>query len=358
MICGIVGASDFAWFYIAFPPSILMPLFLQIFPSPWRAVLAIFSCAAAQSVIAAAPAVTTAYPAKPIRIVVPFAPGGGTDLMARAIAVRYTETWGQPVIVDNRSGGGGNIGTDIVAKAPADGHTLLFNTNATIVINPHLGKISFDPINDFAPVTQAAVLPFALLLHPSVPAKSVAELVALVRAKPGEFNYGSSGNGGGAHLAGESLRTMAKLSMTHVPYKGASPALVALLGGEVRFMFVSILTATPLIDSGKVRVIGVSSKKRSPSLPNVPAVGETPGLAGFESDLWYGLLAPAKTPPTIVDKLYQETRRILLLAEIRNRFEPSGTSIVGNSPAEFTKIIKDDYARWAGVIKAAGVKLE
>ena len=356
MICGIVGASDFAWFYIAFPPSILMPLFLQIFPSPWRAVLAIFSCAAAQSVIAAAPAVTTAYPAKPIRIVVPFAPGGGTDLMARAIAVRYTETWGQPVIVDNRSGGGGNIGTDIVAKAPADGHTLLFNTNATIVINPHLGKISFDPINDFAPVTQAAVLPFALLLHPSVPAKSVAELVALVRAKPGEFNYGSSGNGGGAHLAGESLRTMAKLSMTHVPYKGASPALVALLGGEVRFMFVSILTATPLIDSGKVRVIGVSSKKRSPSLPNVPAVGETPGLAGFESDLWYGLLA--KTPPTIVDKLYQETRRILLLAEIRNRFEPSGTSIVGNSPAEFTKIIKDDYARWAGVIKAAGVRLE
>ena len=358
MICGIVGASDFAWFYIAFPPSILMPLFLQIFPSPWRAVLAIFSCAAAQSVIAAAPAVTTAYPAKPIRIVVPFAPGGGTDLMARAIAVRYTETWGQPVIVDNRSGGGGNIGTDIVAKAPADGHTLLFNTNATIVINPHLGKISFDPINDFAPVTLAAVLPFALLLHPSVPAKSVAELVALVRAKPGEFNYGSSGNGGGAHLAGESLRTMAKLSMTHVPYKGASPALVALLGGEVRFMFVSILTATPLIDSGKVRVIGVSSKKRSPSLPNVPAVGETPGLAGFESDLWYGLLAPAKTPPTIVDKLYQETRRILLLAEIRNRFEPSGTSIVGNSPAEFTKIIKDDYARWAGVIKAAGVRLE
>ena len=358
MICGIVGASDFAWFYIAFPPSILMPLFLQIFPSPWRAVLAIFSCAAAQSVIAAAPAVTTAYPAKPIRIVVPFAPGGGTDLMARAIAVRYTETWGQPVIVDNRSGGGGNIGTDIVAKAPADGHTLLFNTNATIVINPHLGKISFDPINDFAPVTQAAVLPFALLLHPSVPAKSVAELVALVRAKPGEFNYGSSGNGGGAHLAGESLRTMAKLSMTHVPYKGASPALVALLGGEVRFMFVSILTATPLIDSGKVRVIGVSSKKRSPSLPNVPAVGETPGLAGFESDLWYGLLAPAKTPPTIVDKLYHETRRILLLAEIRNRFEPSGTSIVGNSPAEFTKIIKDDYARWAGVIKAAGVRLE
>ena len=182
--------------------------------------------------------------------------------------------------------------------------------------------------------------------------------MALIKTKPGEFNYGSSGNGGGAHLAGESLRTMAKLDMTHVPYKGASPALVALLGGEVKFMFVSILAATPLIESGKVRVIGVSSKKRSPSLPTVPAVAETPGLAGFESDLWYGLLAPAKTSPAIVDKLYQETRRILFLPDVRNRFEPSGTNIVGNSPAEFAKIIKDDFARWAGVIKAAGVRME
>ncbi len=300
----------------------------------------------------------TAYPARPIRMIVPFAPGGGTDIMARAIAARYTERWGQPVIVDNRAGGGGNIGTDIVAKAPADGYTLLFNTNATIVINPHLNKISFDPLRDFAPVTQAAVLPFALLLHPAVPAKSVADLLALIKNKPGEFNYGSSGNGGGAHLAGESLRTMAKLTMTHIPYKGAAPALIALLGGEVKFMFVSILTATPLIESGKARIIGVSSKKRSPSLPNVPAVAETPGLAGFESDLWYGMLAPAKTPPAIVDKLHQETRRILYLPEVRHRFEPSGTSMVGNTPDEFSKIIKDDYARWASVIQAANIKMD
>ncbi len=331
-------------------------------PCPlWRALASAMLCIATQHAFAAAPVTPAApvtYPAKPIRIVVPFAPGGGTDIMARAIGVRYTEAWGQPVIVDNRAGGGGNIGTDIVAKAPADGHTLLFNTNATIVINPHLGKISFDPLKDFAPVTQAAVLPFALLLHPSVPAKSVAELLSLIRAKPGEFNYGSSGNGGGAHLAGESLRTMAKLNMTHVPYKGAAPALVALIGGEVKFMFVSILTATPLIESGKVRVIGVSSKKRSPALPNVPAVAESPGLAGFESDLWYGMLAPAKTSPGIIDKLYQETRRMLLLPEVRNRFEPSGTSIVGNSPAEFEKVIKDDFARWGTVIKAAGIKVE
>ena len=308
--------------------------------------------------IALAQVTQIAYPVKPIRMIVPFPPGGGTDLMARAIAVRYTESWGQPVIVDNRAGGGGNIGTEVAARAPADGYTLLFNTNATIVINPHLGKIPFDPLRDFAPVTQAAVLPYTLLLHPAVPAKSVAELVALIRAKPGEFNYGSSGNGGGAHLAGESLRTMAKLDMTHIPYKGASPALVALLGGEVKFMFISILAATPLIESGKVRVIGVSSPKRSPSLPQVPAVAETPGLAGFESDLWYGLLAPAKTPPATVDKLYRETRRILFLPEVRNRFEPAGTNIVGNTPAEFTKIIKDDFTRWAGVIKTANVKVE
>ena len=337
-----------------------MPLTLLKSCPPWRALAAAWFTIAitVPCASAAVPIEPVTYPARPIRMIVPFPPGGGTDIMARAIAVRYTETWGQPVIVDNRAGGGGNIGTDIVAKAPADGHTLLFNTNATIVINPHLGKITFDPVKDFAPVTQAAVLPFALLLHPSVPAKSVAELVALIKSKPGEFNYGSSGNGGGAHLAGESLRTMAKLDMTHIPYKGASPALVALIGGEVKFMFVSILTATPLIESGKVRVIGVSSKKRSPSLPNVPAVGETPGLAGFESDLWYGLLAPAKISTAIVDKLYHETRRILFLPEVRGRFEPTGASIVGNSPAAFAKIIKDDYARWAGVIKAANVKIE
>jgi tripartite-type tricarboxylate transporter receptor subunit TctC len=291
-------------------------------------------------------------------MIVPFAPGGGTDLMARSIAVRYTETWGQPVVVDNRAGGNGNIGTEIVAKAPADGYTLLFNTNATLVINPNMSKLGYDPVRDFAPITQAAVLPFVLLLHPSVPAKSVSDLIALIKAKPGEFNYGSSGNGGGAHLAGELLKTMGKLSMTHVPYKGAAPALIALIGGEVKFMFVSIVPATPLIESGKVRVIGVSSKKRASSLPNVPAVAETPGLAGFESDLWYGLLAPSKTPPEVLDKLLQETRRILALPELRNRFEPTGAIIVGNTPAEFAKIIRDDLARWAVVIKAAGAKIE
>ncbi len=291
-------------------------------------------------------------------MIVPFAAGGGTDVMARAVAIKFTETWGQPVIVDNRAGGNGNTGTELASKAPADGYTLLVNTNATIVINPHLGKISYDPVRDFAPVSQWATLPFALLLHPSVPAKSVSDLVALIKAKPGEFNYGSSGSGGGAHLSGEMMKTMLKLDMQHVPYKGGNPAIIALAGGEVKFMFVSILTATPLIESGRVRAIGVTSKKRSPSLPNVPAVAESPGLAGFETDLRYGMLAPAKTPPEIVEKLYQESRRILMLPETRSRFEPTGTVMVGNTPAEFAKIIKDDLAKWAVVIKASGAKME
>ena len=299
-----------------------------------------------------------AYPSKPIRFVVTFAAGGGTDIFARAIAQKFNEAWGEPVIVDNRAGGNGNIGTDMVAKAPPDGYTILLTTNATIVINPHLSKLPYDPVRDFAPVSQVAALPFVLLVHPTLPVKSVPELIALAKAKPGQLNYGSSGGGGGAHLSGEMMKTTAKIDMTHVPYKGAAPALVALLSGEVQFMFVSILTATPLIESNKLRAIAVTSKKRSTSLPNVPAVAEFPGLQGFETDLWYGMLAPAKTDPKIVDKLYRETKRVLELPEFRSRFEPTGTQMVGSSPAEFAKTIKADLAKWAVVIKSSGAKIE
>ena len=306
----------------------------------------------------AATADAASYPTKPLRFVVTFAPGGGTDVFARAIALKFTEAWSQSVIVDNRAGGNGNIGADMVAKAPADGYTVLVTTNATIVINPHLVKLPYDPVRDLAPISQLATLPFVLLVHPSLPVKSVAELIALAKAKPGQLNFGSSGGGGGAHLSGEMMKTAAKIDMTHVPYKGAAPALVALLGGEVQFMFVSILTATPLIESNRVRAIAVSGLKRSPALPNVPAVAETPGLAGFETDLWYGMLAPAKTDPAIVNKLYRETKRVLERAEFKNRFEPTGTQIVANSPAEFAKIIKTDLAKWAVVIKSSGAKMD
>ena len=308
--------------------------------------------------VVAAAADRLAYPTKPIRFIVTFAAGGGTDIFARAIALKFTETWGQPVIVDNRAGGNGNIGTDIVAKALPDGYTILLTTNATIVINPHLQKLPYDPVRDFEPVSLVAALPFVLVAHPSLAAKSVPELIALARAKPGQLNYGSSGGGGGAHLSGEMMQTMAGIKMTHVPYKGAAPALIALLSGEVQFMFVSILTVTPLVDSGKVRALGVTSAKRSPSLPNVPAMAETPGLAGFETDLWYGMLAPAKTDPRIVNQLYRETSRILALPDLKGRFEPTGTVMVGSTPKEFAATIKSDLAKWAKVIKASGAKLD
>ncbi len=297
-----------------------------------------------------------AYPEKPIRFVITFAPGGGTDQFARAIAAKFNEAWGQPVIADNRAGGNGNIGSDVVAKAPPDGYTILMTTNATIVINPHLSKLPYDPVRDFSPISQVATLPFILLVHPSLPAKSVSELIALAKAKPGALNFGSSGGGGGAHLGGEMMKTMAKIDMTHVPYKGAAPTLIALLSNEVQLMFVSIYTAAPLIESNRVRAIAVSGLKRSPAYPNVPAVAET--LPGFETDLWYGMLAPAKTNPRIVDKLYRETKRVLALPEFRNRFEPTGTQMVGSSPAEFAQTIKKDLAKWGEVIKVANIKLD
>jgi tripartite-type tricarboxylate transporter receptor subunit TctC len=308
--------------------------------------------------VVAAAADRSAYPTKPIRFIVTFAAGGGTDIFARAIALKFTEAWGQPVIVDNRAGGNGNIGTDIVAKAQPDGYTILLTTNATIVINPHLQKLPYDPVRDFEPVSQVAALPFVLVAHPSLAAKSVPELIALAQAKPGQLNYGSSGGGGGAHLSGEMMQTMTGIRMTHVPYKGAAPALIALLSGEVQFMFVSILTVTPLVESGKVRALGVTSAKRSPSLPNVPAMAEAPGLTGFETDLWYGMLAPARTDPRIVNQLYKETSRVLALPELKGRFEPTGTVMVGSTPKEFAATIKSDLAKWAKVIKASGAKLD
>jgi len=300
-------------------------------------------------------AVAQSYPTKPVRIVVNFAPGGGTDIVARALAAEFTRTLGQQFIVENRAGGNGNIGADAVARAPADGHTVLVATNAAIVINPHLyKKLSYDPLKDLAPVSQIATLPFVLVTHPSVPAKSVRELVALAKATPKGLTYGSSGTGGGAHLAGEMLKNMAHMNIVHVPYKGSAPALTGILSGEVDFMFVSILTVTPMIKERRMRAIAVSSPKRNPALPDVPALSEVPQLRTAESDLWYGMLAPANTDRRILDVLYKETARVLALPDFKQKFEPSGTILVGNTPDAFSKVIRSDYERWRAVIKAAG----
>jgi tripartite-type tricarboxylate transporter receptor subunit TctC len=306
--------------------------------------LAAVSCVFAQS-----------YPAKPIRFVVNFAPGGGTDIVARAMAAEFTKTLGQQVIVENRAGGNGNIGADVVAKAAPDGYTALIATNAAIVINPHLyKKLSYDPLKDLAPVSQIATLPFVLVTHPSVPARNLKELIALAKNSPKGLTYGSSGSGGGAHLAGEMVRNMAHVNVTHVPYKGSAPALTGILSGEVDFMFVSILTVTPLINDKRMRALAVTSAKRNPALPHVPAMSELPVLKGAESDLWYGMLAPANTDRRIVDALYKETARVLALPDFRQKFEPSGTILVGNTPEVFAKVIRSDYERWGAVIKAAG----
>lgn len=298
------------------------------------------------------------YPTKPMRIVVSFSPGGGTDIFARALAQKYSQAWGQPVIVDNRPGAGGNIGSDIVAKALSDGYTLLLTTNAPIAINPNLAKAPYDPVKDFAPVSQLAVLPFVLSVHPSSPAKSVAELVNLAKAKKGVLNFAHSGFGGGAHLAGELIKKMAKIDITAVPFKGGGPVLQALLGGQVDMIFLSILTQMPMIQQQRIRALGVTSPERSPALPNVPAIAETPGLEGFESDLWYGLLAPAGTDPRIVDKIYQESRRALTSSELKTAFEPRGAALVATSPGTFAETIRKDLAKWDDLIKTANIKPE
>jgi tripartite-type tricarboxylate transporter receptor subunit TctC len=303
---------------------------------------------------------STAYPVKPVRIVSPFAPGGGSDLMARTLAIEFAKDMKETFVVDNRTGGNGNIGTDIVARGAPDGYTLLLTTNATVVINPQLFTkvVTYDPVRDLSPISLVASQPFVLVLHPSVAAKTVPELIALAKAKPGTLNYASSGSGGGAHLAGEMLKTFAGVDITHVPYKGSNPGLTALVGGQVQFMFVAVLAAMPLIEQNKLRAIAVSTTKRNPALPNLPAVSEFPGLEQFNSDLWYGLLAPGKTPHAIVDKLYGAVRTVLARPEVKSRFEPSGTVLVGSSPKQFAETIRQDIARWGNVIKAAKVSPE
>jgi tripartite-type tricarboxylate transporter receptor subunit TctC len=313
----------------------------------------------AGALCAATGAYGQAFPTKPIRFVVNFAPGGGTDIVARAMAVEVTKSLGQQVLVENRAGANGNIGADVVAKSPPDGYTLLMTTNAPIVINPHLySKLPFDPLTDLAPVTQLVTLPFVLATHPSVPVKNVKELIALAKGTPKGLTYGSSGTGGGAHLAGEMMKNMTSINITHVPYKGGAPAITGLLSGEVDFMFISILTVTPLLKDGRLRPLAVTSPARNPSLPNIPSMSEYPVLKGAESDLWYGMLAPAKTDRKIVDALQKESARILALPDFKQRFEPSGTVLVGSSPDAFGKLIKVEYERWGKVVKAAGTKAD
>lgn len=315
---------------------------------------------AACAALVSCAAIAAPYPDKPVRFVVPYVAGSPADLVARKLGEDLARQLGQPFIVENKAGANGNLGSDVVAKAKPDGYTLLLTTNATIVINPQLfgDQVKYDPEKDFAPVTLMSSLPFVFLVPPSSPAKTMEEFITLAKKNPGTLDCGSSGMGGGAHLALEMLKLRAKVDLTHVPYKGTGSSVTALLGGHIDCLFVSILSATPYIKQGQLRPLAVSSLQRNPSLPDIPAVAELPGLAGFESDLWYGLLAPAGTSPAIVQKIYEGTKAMLDDPDIRARFEPTGALLVGGTPEEFSKLITRDIKKWTETINASNVKAQ
>jgi tripartite-type tricarboxylate transporter receptor subunit TctC len=320
----------------------------------WLAVAAMLACTATAN---AAIAPVAAYPAKAVRIIVPYAPGGGTDVQARVIAAKLSESWGQSVLIDNRPGGGTTIGTEIVARAPADGYTLLIGT-PTHVVNVWLyPKLPFDPIRDFEPVTLMTSSPNILVVHPSLPARTTKELIALARARPGQMTYASSGNGGTGHLAMELIKQMAHIQATHVPYKGGGPALNAVLSGEVSALINNMIPTVAHVKAGRLRALGVTSRTRSPAVPDVPTIAES-ALPGFEAVAWFGLFAPAQTPPAIVEKLYADFSRVLKTAEVQQMLASQGAEAVASTPAEFAKTLRADLERWREVVKAARIRAD
>jgi tripartite-type tricarboxylate transporter receptor subunit TctC len=314
--------------------------------------------AALFAVAAGAAAAQANYPVKAIRYVVPFPAGGPLDIVARAIGQELTKAWNQPVIVDNRPGAGGNIGADLVAKAPADGYTILMGAVSTHAINVTLySKLPYDPIKDFAPVTLITSVPNVLVVHPSLPVKNVKDLIALAKAHPGQLNFASGSTGSAGHLAGELFNSMAGVQMTHIPYKGAAPAVIDLIAGHVSLMFDNLSSALPNIKAARVRALAVTTLKRSPLLPDLPTISES-GLRGFDISTWFGIFAPAGTPPDVVAKLNGEIVRILHTREMTERLAALGAEPVGNKPDEFAAFIKTEIPKYAKVIKASGAKAD
>jgi len=297
-----------------------------------------------------------AYPARPIRLIVGFAPGGANDLVARAVAARLGPRLGQQVVVENRSGAGGNIGTELVARAAPDGYTLLLASVASFAMSPALlGKVPFDPINDFAPVAQTALVTSLLSVHPSLPARSLKQFVALAKQAPGKVNYATPGAGSIAHLSAELFWHTAGIKLNHIPYKGGGPAVVDATAGHVESIFSLISTQTPLVRAGKLHALAVSSAKRSAALPQVPTIAES-GYPGFEASGWLGLAFPAKTPRAIVDRVYKETATVLNMREVQSQFEDLGLDAEALDPGAFHDRIKADYARWGKLVRDAGIK--
>jgi tripartite-type tricarboxylate transporter receptor subunit TctC len=312
----------------------------------------------ASAALVPALALAQAWPAKPVRVVVAFAPGGGADIVSRAISQHLTERLGQPFVVDNRGGAGGMIGTEIVAKAPADGYTLLFGQQGPNAINPSLyAKVPYDAVRDFAPITQATTYPYIIGLHPAVPVASFRELLTAAKAKPGAFSYGTAGLGSSAQLAGELLQRQADIKLNHIPYKGAGPALQDAVAGQVNMVFGDVASTSAQVRAGKLRGLAVTGTRRLPLLPDVPTVAES-GLPGYEATAWHGWLAPAGTPASIITRMQTEVAAILRLPDIRERLARDGIEAVGSTPEQFAAYIRAEIDKWGKVVRDAGIKLE
>lgn len=310
------------------------------------------------AVVAAPPSSAAEYPDKPVRIVLPYPAGGGADVIGRPLGQHLSDRMGQRFVLDNRGGAGGNIAMELVAKSPADGYTLVLALTAQLAVNQSLYReVPFDALKDYEPVSLLASAPYFLAVHPSVPARTVEEFIKLAKANPGKLTFGSSGNGGGPHLSMELFKSMAKVDLLHVPYRGAGPALPNLIGGQVDAMFVSYGTAAANIRAGNIRVLAVTTPRRSAAMPDVPTMSEA-GLPGYDSGVWYALLAPRGTPKAIVNKLNSEVNALLSGSELRNRLLTDGLTPIGSTPNELFTYMKSERSKWTSVVKNAGVRID
>jgi tripartite-type tricarboxylate transporter receptor subunit TctC len=315
------------------------------------------AAAACCAVAAAAPIAAQDYPVKPVRIIIGFPPGGATDLVSRMMAPKFTGIFKQQFIVDNRPGANGVIGSDLAAKAAPDGYAIHLATIGSLVLSPATGKVPYDPIRDFAPISQAVALQNIFIVHPTLPARSMKDLIALARAKPGALNFASSGPASPGHLAGELFKTMAKVDLVHVPYKGGGPAMIDLVAGHVEIFVAVISTAVPQVKAGKARALAVTGSRRAAALPDVPTVAEA-ALKGYEATNWYGYVAPAATPRAIIDRLHKATVAVLEMPDIKQGLLDQGIEAAPSSPERFAAHIKSETGKWTKVIKAAGIKVD
>ena len=296
------------------------------------------------------------YPTKPVRIVVGFVPGGGSDFIARLAAQKLIEALGRPVVVENRPGAGAAIATELVAKSPADGYTLLLASAGPFGIIPAMSaKVPYDALKDFDPITQVVAMPFVTTVHPSLPVKNMKELIALARARPGQLNFGSPGHGSTNHLSGEMLKMMAKVDIVHVPYKGVAAAVTDVVAGQIQILSGDMTTLLPHVQSGKLRAIAVTSIKRSSRVPNIPTIAES-GVPGYDASGWFGVVAPANTPRAVIERLNAEIVKGITTQESRERLGALGGDVIASSPAEFAAFIKADHAKWARLVNAVGMK--